>query len=121
MGSESPLRKMKNAFYFTLKALLKIFKLLSWLFGHVQKRFDYKNLVNFKIYDEQTDEQTIAIYILTNISRSKDNKTTKPGQLMEYNMKHIFLEKSYVKFGRETIPRPFSKKIKMEYTSGSIF
>ena len=30
---------MKNAFYFTLKALfvLKIFKFLSWLFGHVEK------------------------------------------------------------------------------------
>ena len=30
---------MKNAFYFTVKALfvLKIFKFLSWLFGHVEK------------------------------------------------------------------------------------
>ena len=30
---------MKNAFYFILKALfvLKIFKFLSWLFGHVEK------------------------------------------------------------------------------------
>ena len=30
---------MKNAFYFTLKTLfvLKIFKFLSWLFGHVEK------------------------------------------------------------------------------------
>ena len=34
---ESSLKIMKNAFYFMLKALfvLKIFKLLSWLFGHV--------------------------------------------------------------------------------------
>ena len=37
--NESPLKMMKNAFYFILKALfaLKIFKLLSWLFGHVEK------------------------------------------------------------------------------------
>ena len=30
---------MKNAFYFILKAIfiLKIFKCLSWLFGHVEK------------------------------------------------------------------------------------
>ena len=30
---------MKNAFYFILKALFvpKIFKFLSWLFGHVEK------------------------------------------------------------------------------------
>ena len=36
---ESPLKLMKNAFYFILKALLvpKIFKFLSELFGHVGK------------------------------------------------------------------------------------
>ena len=36
---ESPLKVTKNAFYFILKALfvLKIFKFLSWLFGHVGK------------------------------------------------------------------------------------
>ena len=36
---ESPLKMMKNGFYFVLKALfvLKIFKLLSRLFGHVGK------------------------------------------------------------------------------------
>ena len=35
----SPLKMMKNAFYFILKALfgLKIFKFLSRLFGHVVK------------------------------------------------------------------------------------
>ena len=36
---ESPLKMMKNAFYFTLKALLalKIFKLLSWLLRSCRK------------------------------------------------------------------------------------
>ena len=36
---ESPLEMMKNAFYFIVKALfvLKIFKFLSRLFGHVGK------------------------------------------------------------------------------------
>ena len=34
---ESPLKMMKNAFYFILKALLKIFKFLSRLFGHLGK------------------------------------------------------------------------------------
>ena len=38
----------------------------------------------------------------------------KPGQLIEYNMRNIFLEKSCPKCDRETIPRPFSKKIKTE-------
>ena len=39
---ESPLKMMKNAFYFSLKALfiLKIFKFLSSLFTHVAKWFN---------------------------------------------------------------------------------
>ena len=31
------------------------------------------------------------------------------GQLIEYNIRNIFLEKSYTKYGRESSPRPFSK------------
>ena len=39
---ESPLKMKKNAFYFILKTLyvLKIFKFLLRLFGHVGKRLD---------------------------------------------------------------------------------
>ena len=37
----------------------------------------------------------------------------KPGQLIEYSLRNIFLEKSYTKCGGETIPRPFSKKLKL--------
>ena len=44
-----------------------------------------------------------------NISRSKDNQAMKFGQLIEYNMRKYFLEKSYTKCGGDTIPRPFSK------------
>ena len=33
----------------------------------------------------------------------------KFGQLIEYNMRNIFLEKSYTKFGGESILRIFSK------------
>ena len=42
LATESPLNMMKNAFYFTLKALfvLKIFEFFSWIFGHVEKRLD---------------------------------------------------------------------------------
>ena len=57
--------------------------------------------------------QTIAIHILPNISRSKDNQTMKFGQLIEYNMRNIFVEKSYTKCGGETVSRPFSKKSKL--------
>ena len=42
LATESPLKVMKNAFYFTSKAffVLKIFKFLSWLFVHISKRLD---------------------------------------------------------------------------------
>ena len=36
-------------------------------------------------------EQTVAIHILPNTSRSKENKTMKFGQLTEYNMRNIFI------------------------------
>ena len=35
------------------------------------------------------------------------------GQLIEYNMRNIFLEKSYTKCSGETSPRPFSEKLKL--------
>ena len=41
-------------------------------------------------------------------------------QLIEYNMRNIFVEKSYTKYAGETIPRPLSKKIKTEHVFESI-
>ena len=58
------------------------------------------------------EKQTIAIQILPNVSRSKDNQM-KFGQLMRYNMRSIFLGKLYTKCGGETILRLFSKKSKL--------
>ena len=57
--------------------------------------------------------QTIAIHILTNIPRSKDNKVMKFGQLIDYNMRNILLENSCTKCGGDTILWPFSKKSKL--------
>ena len=37
----------------------------------------------------------------------------KFGQLIEYNLRNIFLEKSFTKYGVKTSPRPFSKKSKL--------
>ena len=49
-STESTFKMMKNAFYFTSKALFvfKIFKFLSSNFGHVAKRVDKKSKTNFK-------------------------------------------------------------------------
>ena len=65
-------------------------------------------------------KQITAIHILSNILRGKCNQAMKFGQLIGYNIRNIFLEKSFIKCGGETIPRPFSKKIKIEDISGSI-
>ena len=69
LATESPLKIMRNAFYFTLKALfvLKIFKFLFWLFGHVGKQLDKKTNVDFKFYGKQL----ITIHTFPNISSSK--------------------------------------------------
>ena len=61
----------------------------------------------------QPGKQIIAIHILPYISRSKDNQTAKFGQLVEHNMKTIFLEKPYPIYGGETSPKPFSDKSKL--------
>ena len=52
-------------------------------------------------------QQIIAIHILPNILRSKCNQTMKFGQLIEYDMRNLFLEKSYKKCGREAGPNHF--------------
>ena len=52
----------------------------------------------------QTGQEITTIYTLPNISRSKGN---------QYNMRNIFLEKSYTKCGGEASPRHFHKKMKL--------
>ena len=60
----------------------------------------------------QTGKQIITISILPNISRCKDNHTTRFGQLIECKIRNIFLEKSNAKCGGETSYRPFPEKSK---------
>ena len=61
----------------------------------------------------QTEKQVIAVHIFPNILRNKGNQTMKFGQLVEYDMRNIFLENSYTKYGAEPIPKPFSKMSKL--------
>ena len=109
---------MKNAFHFILKALfvLKIVKFLSWLFAgklHVENDLIRKIRLISKSMMSQPSKKTIAIHIFTNISRSKGNQAMKFSQLIACNIKNIFLEKSCTKCSKKTIPRPFSKKLKL--------
>ena len=50
--------------------------------------------------------------MLANISRNRENQAMKFGQLIEYNMRNIFLRISYTNCNGDTIVRPFSKKSK---------
>ena len=111
---------MKNPFYSTLKTLfvLKIFKFLSWLWS-CRKTAWLERQVNFKIYGVATCLKNICNTHIANISRSKGNQAIRFGQLIEYNMRDIFLKQPYTKCGRETIPKPL--KMEIEQISGSIF
>ena len=53
----------------------------------------------------QSGKQAIATHILPNISRSEGDQRMKFGQLIEYNMRNIFLESLYSKCGGQTISR----------------
>ena len=69
----------------------------------------------------QPGKQTIAINILPNFLRNKDNQTMKFGQLTEYGIRKIFVEKSYPKCGRETSSKPFSEKVKLSISLDKYF
>ena len=58
------------------------------------ERLDKKAMFIFKIF--KVTDQTIAIHILHNISRSKGNQAMKFGLLIKYSVRKI-LQKSYGK------------------------
>ena len=53
------------------------------------------------------------MHILPNIQRSKGDQTIKFGQLIENNIRNIFLENLHAEYGGETSPRPISEKLKL--------
>ena len=71
----------KNAFHFLIKALvvLKIFKFLSLLVGHVEKT----------AMTSQPSQQISTIHILPNISWHKGNQIIECGQLVDYNKRKV--------------------------------
>ena len=60
----------------------------------------------------QPGQRKIALYIFPSISRSKGIQTMKFDQLIEYNTRNIFLEKSYINYMLENnyvFPDPIVK------------
>ena len=57
-----------------------------------------------KSVTSQPGYETITMHILPNVSRNKGNQAIEFGELIEYNMRNIFVEKSYTRCAGETIP-----------------
>ena len=66
-----------------------------WLFGHVAKRFDWKDNFNFKFYD-------VIAWLAREVKA-----------IRKRNFQSFFLEKSYIECGGGTSPTPFSEKLKL--------
>ena len=93
---------MKNAFYFILKALFS--RYINFCFNFLVKKLSlirnirlFQNLCHNLVNKYKTN--------IANISRNTSNQTMKFDQLLEYNTRNIFLQKSCGKggdWGRET-------------------
>ena len=78
--NDSPSKLMKNSFYFILKALsvLKIFKLLSWLFRQAEKmawleRWSYfRNLCRHSLFNKKLQHTYCSIYHKLKATRQKN-------------------------------------------------
>ena len=92
---EVPLKIIKNYFYFTLKALLvlNIFEFLSWSFGHVEKRLEIEGWFQDLWRHNLGTKQLQYIYCPIFYEVKAINWEMKFGQLIEYNMRNVFLEK----------------------------
>ena len=54
-------------------------------------------------------KQKLTIHIFFNISRRKDNRTMKSGQILEYNMRNIFLKNHTRNVVEKLVPDKKSK------------
>ena len=118
MITESPLKMMKNAFYFILKALFveKIFKFFAMTFWSCRKNGSIRKVrLISKSLTSRRGKQTIEVHILSNFWRSKGNQAMNFGQLIGYNMRNIFVETSWAKCAGETIPRPYLRNQNLTY------
>ena len=79
--------------------------------GHVEKWLHKQVKTKFKIHDFTTWEANNYNAHIANISSSRGNQTMKFGQLIEYDMKNIFLENSCIKYVEKTSPRHLPRKI----------
>ena len=118
VSTESALKLMKNAFYWnTLKALL-FSRYLNFCLDFLVM---CKNSLIGKIrlisnfVTSLPGKQTIALHTLSNIPRSKCSQAMKLGQVIEYVMRNIFLEKIVHKMWCRNYSKTLFWKIKIEH------
>ena len=85
---------MKNVFYLRLFSLLRYLHFCLDIYMYVKKGLIRRLRVIPKFITLQTVERIITIHILPNISKSKGNQAMEFVQLIEYNVRNIFLQKS---------------------------
>ena len=95
MAAANPLKNDEKRFYSCQKffSFSRNLKFLSSPLGHVAKQLDKTDKVNFKFYDVTGWLMNICNIHIAQISRNKGNQTLKSGQLIECNMRNIFLDK----------------------------
>ena len=75
-------------------------------------------MVHFKTYDVTGWTANNCNTHIAQYLRNKGNQTMKFHQLIENNVRNIFLEKTYAKCVGEASPRPFCKKSKLSISLG---
>ena len=104
LATENPLKMMKNALYFILNYIF-ILKMLSWLFGHIEKRVKIR-LISKLMSHSLGNKQFQYIYCPNN-SRSKGNQTMQYVWLIDYDMSNIFLKNHTEKMVVKLFPDSF--------------
>ena len=91
--------QIRDSFWHFKNTSLKLFSFSRYLNFRLEFEVMLKNglikkiRLNSKFMTSQPGQQTIAMHIFTNISRTKGNQIMKFGQLIEYNMRKKFFLK----------------------------
>ena len=93
----------KDEKYFLFLVKRSAFEIFTFLAYNVlaMKRNGLRRLISI-ILTYQTGQQIVAMHKLPNAPRSKGNQAMKFGQLVEYSVKNIFLQKPCKKWDTET-------------------
>ena len=102
MAAESPLKIIKNVFYFIFKAIF-VLKISNFCpdFLVMQENALIRKLRSIsKFMTSQIGRKIIKMHLLPNILRIKGNKSMKFGQLVEHHGRNIFFSKTMQKMSQ---------------------